>query len=189
MRGRIAFLVVIMALGSNGCGPRKKLVLPAPRPAVAQPLPEATIETPPEIETPVPIVEIPLPEMKVEPPPPTTPPKKPAVPVPAAQTTPPEVQPSAPAVPPAPTPRLGEILTDDRRREYQAEFTGFVTGARAAVNRTNGRQLTAAQQETVARIRVFLQQAEEQRDKDLATALQLARRADLLGKDLVNSLR
>lgn len=186
-------VAALLALGSNACGPgKKKLVLPpAPHVVASKPLPEAKIEAPPEIETPVPIVEIPLPEIKVEPPPKPVPPPKPAPPAPTAQTTPAEVQPAAPAptAQPGTVPRLGEILTDDRRKEYEAEFTGFVTGARAAVDRATGRRLTSVQRETVGRIRVFLQQAEALRAKDLATARELARRADLLGKDLLNSLR
>ena len=198
MKGRITLLASIVALVSSGCvATKKKLVLPAvPQVAEAKPLPEAKIENPPEIETPVPMFEIPLPEMPAEPeienPPPKPVPKRrpqPA-PTPAVQTPPPEVPVPIPIVPPAPTPRLGGILTDDRRREYEAEFTGYVTLARAAVSRASasGRRLNATQRERVVQIRGFLQQAETWKAKDLATALQLARRADLLGQDLLKSL-
>ena len=170
-------------------------MLPAsPQVAVAKPLPEAKIETPPEIETPVPMVEIPLPELPPKPadeipPPKPVPPRRPQPAQPAVQTTPPEVQPPIPIVPPTPAPRLGEILTDDRRREYEAEFTGYVALARAAVSRASGRRLNATQRERVVQIREFLRQAGEWKAKDLATALQLARRADLLGQDLLKSLQ
>jgi len=39
--------------------------------------------------------------------------------------------------------------------------------------------------ETLERIKTFIQQAEESKGKDLATALQLVRRADVLGQDLL----
>jgi len=42
--------------------------------------------------------------------------------------------------------------------------------------------------ETRERIRIFIQQAESARDRDAATALQLARRADLLAQDLLPAL-
>jgi len=167
-----------------------------PQVAAAKPLPEVKIETPPEIETLAPVVEIPWPEMpRVENPAASRPaPRKKPLPaqIPATQTTTPteETQsPVPPITPPAPTPRLGEILTDARRREYEADFTGSMARARAAVSRASGRRLNATQRETVDRIRVFLRQAEASRAKDLATALQLARRADLLGQDLLTSLR
>lgn len=197
MKRRVILLATALALGSSDCWrARKKLVLPpAPQVAIAKPLPQAKIEAPPEIETPVPVVEIPLPEMPAEPeienlPPKPVPRRRPQpAQTPPTVTTPPEVQPAAPIVPPAPAPRLGEILPDERRREYEAEFTGDVIRARAAVNRTSGRRLNATQRETVGRIREFLRQAEASRAKDLATALQFARRADLLGQDLVKSLQ
>lgn len=197
MRGRITLLVSIVALVSSGCvATKRKLVLPAaPQVAEAKPLPEATIETPPEIETPVPMVDIPVPEMPAEPemenPLPKPVPRRRPQPAqtPAVQTTPPEVQPPTQVTPPAPAPRLGEILTDDRRREYEADFTGSETRARAAVNRATGRRLNSTQRERVVQIREFLRQAEVWKSKDLATALQLAHRADLLGQDLLKSLQ
>ena len=100
--------------------------------------------------------------------------------------------PASPEVEPTPvptTPQLGEILTGDRRKRYEALFTERVSGAQAALNRASGRRLTARQVETVQRIRIFLQQAQEAKVKDLVTALELARRADLLARDLLHSLQ
>ena len=76
-----------------------------------------------------------------------------------------------------------------RRREYEALFAGRVSGAQAALSRASGRRLTPRQRETVQMIRTFLKQAEESKVKDLVTALELARRADLLGRDLLKSLQ
>jgi len=51
------------------------------------------------------------------------------------------------------------------------------------------RTLNVSQQESAARIRTFLAQANAMRDDDISTALQLARRADLLGQELLKSLK
>jgi hypothetical protein len=156
-------------------------------------LPEAIIETPPDIDTPVPTVETEWQKM-VPPIDPSTvkapPEKRPQPPrLPAIPQTPPETEIPPPVSPPAPVPHLGEILTDSRRREYEADYSRFLAEARAAMSRTSGRRLNATQLETVGRIRIFLQQAEKSHSSDLATALQLARRAELLGQDLLKSLR
>ena len=56
--------------------------------------------------------------------------------------------------------------------------------ARALLARLRGRQLTSDQSETAARIRTFLGQAEQARKTDLRSAVQLARRAEVLARDL-----
>jgi hypothetical protein len=86
-------------------------------------------------------------------------------------------------------PRLGEILPDDRKREYETDYKRFTAAARTALSRTSGHRLNATQAEMVDRIRNFLQQAQKSYASDLATAYQLARRADLVGQELLKSLR
>jgi len=54
--------------------------------------------------------------------------------------------------------------------------------------RVAGKNLNAEQQDIADRVRTYLTQAEQARDKDLVTAVNLARRADLLAKDLVERL-
>jgi hypothetical protein len=202
MRDRAITLVAILSLELVGCFstmPKKKLVLP-PAPVDAAkpaPLPEPEFVIPPPIETPPAsdaFTEVTLgPDPPIEPAAPKLPPKRPRGPVTA--TTPAPPGPPTPEVEPPPTtpvptaPQLSEILTDDRRRQYETDFSASVSRARTAVSRTNGRQLSTRQQETVERINTFLQQAEESKGKDLVTALQLARRADLLGQDLLRALQ
>jgi hypothetical protein len=48
--------------------------------------------------------------------------------------------------------------------------------------------LTADQSQSAARIRTFLAQAEELRRSDLVAAVNLARRAELLARDLLGQL-
>lgn len=80
-------------------------------------------------------------------------------------------------------------MTASQQRQAEADLEASLQRARVALNRTSGRQLTAAQRETLERIRVFIEQAQGERKRDLATALQLARRADLLGQDLLKGLQ
>jgi hypothetical protein len=64
-----------------------------------------------------------------------------------------------------------------------------VARAGAALKQASTRTLTASEQETVARIRSFITQANAMRDEDISTAMQLARRADLLGQELLKSFK
>jgi hypothetical protein len=123
---------------------------------------------------------------KVEPAPEAAAPPKPVVrrspfPTPALVPVPP--------VPVAPAPQLREIISGERRRQYEAEFAQGVGRAGAALKEASTRTLTASQRETVSRIRTFLTQANAARDSDISTALQLARRADLLGQELLKTLK
>ena len=108
---------------------------------------------------------------------------------PAARITPPPAAP-APVIPtpPAPGPQLGELLSPGDRKQAEIDFLAMVQRARGSLERTEKRPLTAGQRDTVERIRVFLTQAENEKNRDIATAVQLARRADLLGQDLLRSL-
>jgi type IV secretory pathway VirB10-like protein len=109
----------------------------------------------------------------------TATPPPPPPPQPAAQ---PKPQPSAPP------PQLGEILSPERRRQYEAEYAQSLSRARSALRQASGKSLSQTQRETVERIKTFIQQAEASKGKDIATALQLVRRADLLGQDLLKDL-
>jgi hypothetical protein len=196
-----ATLLAVLALGLGGCfAARREFVLPPPMPIVAKPLPQPEMENPPEIETleiqtPLPAVAIaefnldPAPEIETPAPKPVSRKKPPSTPAPVTPTpgqASPEVDPTPPPAAPAAL-QLSEILTDDRKRQIETEFSASVMRARAAVTWASGRTLTTQQNEAVQRIRTFLEQAEESKAKDLVTALQLARRADLLGQDLLKS--
>ena len=120
----------------------------------------------------------------------------PVVKVPAAHEAPavvlPKPRPKPAVVPPAvqtaPAPQLGEILTDARRRTVEADYKHSVDRANASLQKAVGRKLTATQGEAVQRIVTFLKQAESAKGQDVVEALQLARRAALLGDDLLKSL-
>ena len=91
--------------------------------------------------------------------------------------------------PSPPPPQLGAILSDAERRQYEADYAQSLSRARSALQQASGKSLTPTQKETVERIKVFIQQAEESKGRDLATALQLARRADVLGQDLLKDFQ
>ena len=165
-------LLAVLCLGMSGCWFRKNTQpkIPAPVPA-AQPV--TTQPTPAQPVTPQPVTTPNAPQA----------PPKPAVrrnPVPAPPT---------PVAPVAPPPPLREILSGEQRRQYETEFSQGVVRAGAVLKQTSTRTLSASQQETAARIRTFLAQANAMRDDDISTALQLVRRADLLGQELLKSLK
>jgi hypothetical protein len=193
MRLREILLTAPLAIALSGCWFGKKPVVAAmplpPQPISMNPvLPPAPQPGEDEEELPA-IQPAPVPDAtKLEPPPEPAPPAKrpprPTKPSPASPEAP------VPAVtqPPAKPPRLEEVLTEERRRQFETDFSRSVAQARAALNQTSGRSLSSVQRQTAERIRTFLQQAEQAKKGDLATAVQLARRAELLAQDLRKSL-
>ena len=174
--------VVLLCVGLSACfGAKKKPRLPVPPPPAPvvrpEPLPMPEVSPAPEVlQTPE---VLPAPNVKSVPAPARMPP--------AARPARPKPVPTAPA-PPTPKPPLGAILSATTEQQFRVELDQLIVRARAVVERSNGQMLTGTQRETVERIKSFLEQANAARDKDAATALQLARRADLLGQDLAKSL-
>lgn len=147
--------------------------------------PELILPPPPEL---VPgelelvvLVDVPTSLENLRLPPPPPPPKAP----------PPAPAPSKPEVvetPPPATPQLAQIITPAQRAAYTRELDESLDRIRRAVASLAGRRLSASQQEALDSIRTFQRQAEQAREQDLVTAVSLARRADLLAKDLLQRL-
>ena len=162
----VAGMCLGLCLLTSGCwfgqqsAPKVPVPVPAPQPADIQP-PPADIPSPPA--------------------PPQTPKNTPP-PKPAART----VTPPAPSVPP---PQIQEIISAEQRRQYETEFSESVSRADAALKRVSATTRDASQRNTADRIRTFLAQANSARGNDISTALQLARRADLLAQELLKSLK
>ena len=195
MRVATVLLTIGLSLALSGCWFGRKTTVVPPPPAAQpkqvppvkppeQPRPEQKplptppspgIEEPAQITLPAPQKTPPRPPARKRPPPPAPP----QAPAPAEQQPP--VQPSPP--------QLGEILSDAQRRQYEADYAQSLSRARSALQQASGKSLTPTQRETVERIQTFIQQAEESKGKDLATALQLARRADVLGQDLLKDFQ
>ncbi len=85
---------------------------------------------------------------------------------------------------PAPSPRLGQIFTADQLREYNRTLDESLNRVRAVLAAAANRHLTPDQDGVIVRIKTFVMQAEQAREQDLVTAVNLARRADLLAQDL-----
>ena len=196
MRLATVLLTIGLSLSLSGCWIRKKaattppppapqakpvppLRAPEPKPPATKPLPappQPGVEEPPQIALPAP----------KKTPPPRPAPRKKASPTPPPPAPPPP--PPAEQTPAAPPPQLGEILSDAERRQYEADYGQCLSRARSVLQQASGKSLSPTQRETVERIKTFIQQAEESKGRDLATALQLARRADVLGQDLLKDL-
>jgi isocitrate lyase len=73
-------------------------------------------------------------------------------------------------------------------KEYNRSLQESFARVDKALARLNGKRLTPEQAETADRIRTFRKQAEQAREQDLVTAVSLAKRADLLAKDLIERL-
>jgi hypothetical protein len=116
----------------------------------------------------------------------------PALPPPRATRAPVATVPKPPPAPsenpPAPALRLSQILTPEESRRNTQELDQYMESVKKQLLRVAGKNLNAEQQDIADRVRTYLTQAEQARDKDLVTAVNLARRADLLAKDLVERL-
>ena len=113
--------------------------------------------------------------------PPPRPPRPPAANIPKPLPAPTEA-------PPVATPKLAQILTPEESRRNAQELDQYTESVRRALSRVAGRNLTAEQRDTAKLIQTFLSQAEQAREQDLVTAVNLAKRADLLAKDLLERL-
>jgi hypothetical protein len=184
----IAVMLLVSVLG--GCNPFQRKPPKPPAPPAPKPLaaaPKRQISPPPILNPP--------PEIAPQAVGPETPP--PPIQEEAQFQPPPRPRRRAPQAAPAaapkdegePVPQLVEILTEEKRKQYEQEYSENLGRARNALAQAGGRNLTGEQMETAGRIRTFLQQAEEVHARDLTTALQLARRAGLLADDLIQALR
>lgn len=188
-KARLFPAVLALALTSASCWFRKSPVVFTPPPPQEQPkppTPAATLPAPPKIEG-DPSNELP-PRISTSMPDVPEPPK-PAPPVRRAPAPPKVVAtpPQPPAEQPA-TPRLGQIFTASQSREYNRELNEKLERVKKNLAILAGKNLNGEQAEIVTRIRTFQIQAEQAREQDLVTAVNLARRADLLAQDLVERL-
>ena len=192
MRER-AIVALILALAPSGCMFKKKPAPPPAAPAVvatpSPPTPPPTLlqEIAPDV-TPSTLPTLTPPISRQEPLPPRPKPPKRA-PRRKSNAQPPPAATPAPTPQPAPPPQLGEIMTAAQQSEMNRAVDQSVGAARATLARIRARRLTGDQSETAARIRTFAGQADQARKTDLRLAVQLARRAEVLARDLEASVR
>lgn len=176
-------------LSTEGCLFQKKPRAYVP-PPVRPPAPLAHTDPPlldpaPKIETALaelpdfgPTMLSPLPPWA--PPPPTVRPRRPVAQAPKP-TPPPEALPTLP--------RITQILTAQQSRDYKREIDERLNHVTDALNKAAGkRNLTAEQRDYVERTTAFQKQAVQAREDDLVTAVDYARRADLLATELLKRL-
>lgn len=90
--------------------------------------------------------------------------------------------------PPANPPELIEMLSPEEKADLTRSCNESLSAARDSLSQVAGRPMARDQIETRQRINSFIIQAESAKQTDLTVAAQLARRAELLARDLLNSL-
>lgn len=138
------------------------------------------------------------PEVKPEPTPTTTAPTPPAKAA-SKRSSPRTVAPTKPAPAPAPEPeaapppkvappQIAPRLTPAELVEYKTKTEEAIAAAERNLQRSQGRQLSAAQRDLQEKVRGFLAQAQEARQgSDWIRARNLAEKALVLSVELVNS--
>jgi hypothetical protein len=191
-RAIVAALLLPWIVSTTGClfssaKPTARVFRPPPVQAKAEAVvvPEVPIleeggpplDGPEAVPDPSQIAVIPLPRLP-EPPTPAAP--KPHAPAPVKAT--------APAPTPAP-PKITQVFEqsqlDDLNHSYN-EALGQVTRDLAVLAH---RKLGGTESAQVSRIRTFEEQAKQEKDRDLVTAVELAKRAASLAEDLVSRVR
>jgi hypothetical protein len=180
-------------LSTSGCLFQKKAVRVYHPPYIQRP-PIAPLKLPPDLDPPPPLdleleASFSSADLGSEIPafsPPPAPPQ-------AARPRPPVVAgPKPPAVPPAPpeTPpvKIVQIFPIEQQRALNREIDDILERDQKDLETLARRNLAADQREKMAQIREFLTQAKQAREQDLMTAVNLARHADTIAKDLIGRL-
>jgi hypothetical protein len=190
LRLQASFLLLLV--WESSCHNRKVAIPVPPPPATNQPAPPtpapaaATSATPTSGTTTQP--QEPASYQVNKPPQPSAAAKKPTRSAPAPAPSPaPSASPSP--APASPAPKLGDILTPDEQKQYNASVDESLSHAQNSLNSLRGRQLSKDQQAQVEQIQNFMQQAQKTRASDLAGAKSLAERAEVLAKDLAANVR
>jgi type IV secretory pathway VirB10-like protein len=179
-------LLFLLAVSGIACR-KKALPLAIPAAPAATTAPVEPMEQPPQ-QTSVPAQPpATLPQPTVAPPPPeeVSQPKKSARRIPRAAT------PATPATSPSPNQplRLGEMLTPEQERQYNAAMDRCLQRAQANISTVLKRQLSKEQQGVVAQVQSFMDQAQSTRKTNLTAAKSLAERADVLARELARTVR
>jgi hypothetical protein len=186
----ISLLTCAISLGAGGCAHKTvhaaAPVAAAPEPVEARPMntaPDTDAAPPAEVVTAPPALPT-----SVAPPPAevTIPPPKPAAPRRPAGDQPADTESEQPAHPPAP--QISPQLSPSDQATYQRKTLDDTAVAEKNLQETSGKQLNAAQQDLVGKIRSFLSQSRDaSKDGDWVRAQNLAQKARLLSNELINS--
>jgi hypothetical protein len=190
-RAVLAALLLPLILSTTGClfssaKPATRAFRPPPVEAKAVVvIPEVPIleEAGPAVDGPKPepnpaeIATIPFPELPEGPKPA---PPKPHVPAPAKATVP---------VPPPAPPKITQVFDQSQLDELNHSYNESLGQVARDLAVLDHRRLGADQSTQVSRIRTFVDQAKQEHDRDLVTAVELAKRAASLAADLVSRVR
>jgi hypothetical protein len=185
-----AFLICAISFGAVGCADKTvHAAAPAAAPAPAEAARPMNTAPDTDASPPAEVVAAPpaLPTSVVPPPAEVTiPPPKPAVPRRPAGDQPADTESEQPAHPPAP--QISPQLSPSDQATYQRKTVDDTTVAEKNLQETSGKQLNAAQQDLVGKIRSFLSQSRDaSKDGDWVRAQNLAQKARLLSNELINS--
>jgi len=189
-----ALAVCGISFAASGCARHKVqaaapvAAIPAPSPEAERPMntaPDTTAAPPAETVTPPPVAP-----SDTSAPPPVLPPRPKPLPKPAkppSETAAESGSEQAPARPPAP--QISPQLSPDDQAAYQRRTSDDIAAAEKNLQSADGKQLSAAQQDLVEKIRSFVSQSRDaSKGGDLTRAQNLAQKARLLSVELVNSL-
>jgi hypothetical protein len=188
----IILLTCVLSFAMTGCA-RKHAHAAPPAPA-PEPSPEATgrpMTTAPDT-TATPPIEAGVSPPKVPavstPPPVAVPATRPPAPHrPAGEPRAAEAEAEPPAHPAAP--QISPQLSPRDQASYERKTGEDISVAEHNLQQSSGRQLSAAQQDLVEKIRSFVAQSRDaSKDGDWARAQNLAQKARLLSVELLNSL-
>jgi hypothetical protein len=186
-----AFMTIGLALAAGGCS-QKKVQAAAPVAAAPAPETERPMTTAPDTDASPPLDAVTAPPAlpaAATPPPAVAMPRTNPVPAPnrprAEQPNPEAAEPAAhpPAV------QISPQLSPGDQASYEHSTNDDLAIAEKNLQQASGRQLSAAQQDLVEKIRSFTGQARDAgKDADWTRAQNLAQKARLLSIELINSL-
>jgi hypothetical protein len=201
-----SLLPLVCLVGLTACsmfGPARTPKVPSPaattssEPVRLPPAPQAQepeqLPAPPRIESAtgeVPAPGPPVARLETSPPPrePVARPSRPAKPQPKPSTESPE--PAAEPFPdPPPSPRLTQLLSEKERWDYGQEIDKRLLRIHQLISELEKRPLKEDQMALLDRVRGFVRQTNETRQKDPVTAKSLAQRAELLAEELETASR
>jgi hypothetical protein len=172
--------LMLFSLIATACMP--SVAKPVPRLFSPPPIQPQPVPAPPEIGSGPALQDseaVPNPEEIVT----LTMPRFPAPPKPPPARV---AAPPKPAPPPTPAPpKITQLFSAEQLREYNKAYDDSQDRVRKALAILESKNLSQDQRNTMDRIKTFQMQAEQEHERDLVTAVNLARRADALSADLL----
>lgn len=116
-------------------------------------------------------------------------PQLPGPPKPPVVRTPQPVKTTGPAAPAPAPPRIVQQFSPDQTQKYNKEYDDSQDRVKRDLAILEKKSLTPAQRRAMERIVTFQRQAEQEKERDLVTAVNLARRAAALSADLMTRIQ